>query len=84
VPEDTVVFAREMVPLEIIGPPVRPVPVATEVTVPVPTPEALIVIAPVLAEMAIPDPAVREVTPVLLTYTVPVDGDVEMPTPPRT
>jgi hypothetical protein len=36
-PGVTAVFASDIVPLPIIGPPVKPVPVATEVTVPEPT-----------------------------------------------
>jgi hypothetical protein len=38
VPAVTAVFAKAIVPVVVIGPPVRPVPVATEVTVPEPPP----------------------------------------------
>jgi hypothetical protein len=37
-PGVTAVLAREIVPEEVIGPPVKPVPVEIEVTVPVPPP----------------------------------------------
>ena len=43
VPAVTAVLANEIVPLVVIGPPVKPVPVATEVTVPEPLAEAAIV-----------------------------------------
>jgi hypothetical protein len=33
-PGETAVFARDIVPIEVIGPPVSPVPVAISVTVP--------------------------------------------------
>lgn len=42
VPAVTAVFAKAIVPLVVIGPPVRPVPVATEVTVPVPPDELMV------------------------------------------
>jgi hypothetical protein len=35
-PGDTEVFARAMVPVLVMGPPVRPMPVATDVTEPAP------------------------------------------------
>ena len=37
-PGETAVLARDMVPVVVTGPPVNPVPVATEVTVPDPPP----------------------------------------------
>jgi hypothetical protein len=51
-----------------------------EVTPP-PLPEALIVIAPVLADRLIPVPADRLVTPVLVKVILPVEEDAERPVP---
>jgi hypothetical protein len=45
----TAVFASEIVPEDVIGPPVRPVPVSTSVTVPVPVPPTRRTLRPLLA-----------------------------------
>jgi hypothetical protein len=71
-----------MVPAVVIVPPVKPVPAVTEVTDP--EPEALTVIIPVLALRVTPTPAIKLVTPVLLTTTLPTFGDTAMPVPPVT
>jgi hypothetical protein len=56
-PALTAVLARLIVPVEVIGPPVNPVPVATLVTVPFSGAEMVIDPAPLVIEM--PVPAVR-------------------------
>jgi hypothetical protein len=76
VPGVTLVFAREIVPVVVTGPPVKPVPVATEVTVPEPLAVELIVWlghVPVTVTFvpATNDGAVVPVPP-LLTGSVPV------------
>ena len=73
-------FVRDRVPEVVMGPPVRPVPLLTVVTVPVP-PVAEIVIFPVFVFREMPVPAVRERTPVLVTVTLPVVTFTEMPVP---
>ena len=78
-PAATPVFAREMVPFVVIGPPVSPVPVPTEVTVPVELAE--MVMLPVLPERVTPLPATRLVTPVLVRVTLPVGEETPMPAP---
>ena len=70
-----------IVPLVVIGPPVSPEPVPTEVTVPDPAPMFVIVILPVLASRLIPDPAVKDSTPVLFSVTVPEVPPPERPVP---
>jgi hypothetical protein len=70
-----------MVPLVVMGPPVSPDPVFTEVTVPVPAPVLVIVILPVLAFKLIPDPAVKDNTPVLANVTVLVVPPPDRPVP---
>ena len=72
-----------MVPVVVIGPPVSPAPVAMLVTEPVP-PVELMVTAPVAPERVTPEPAMREVTPELVTTTLPVVGDTVIPVPPVT
>ena len=64
-------------PVVVIVPPVRPVPVATEVTVPVPSPTAFTVTAPVppTGEMVTLVPAMIEVTP----PADPLDAEVKRP-----
>jgi hypothetical protein len=49
--------AMDIVPVLVIGPPVRPVPVATEVTVPDPPPP------PPAAHVTVPEPLVCKVYP---------------------
>jgi hypothetical protein len=55
-PGVTAVFARATVPVVVIGPPVKPVPVPTDVTVPV----------PVTANHDVFDPSVVKTFPLLL------------------
>jgi hypothetical protein len=59
------------------------VPVAILVTLP-PPPEVEIVTVPVEPDRVIPEPGTREVTPVLVTTTLPVVGDTLIPVPPVT
>jgi hypothetical protein len=59
-----------MVPEDVMGPPTRPAPVATEVTVPVDVLAGevfVIVRLPATPEMEMPGPGVREMTPVFVT-----------------
>jgi hypothetical protein len=76
-----------MVPVEVMGPPVRPVPVLIRVTVPGVTGAGFVfdmVRLPPVPEMLIPTPAVRVRTPVLVTVTTPpVFADTKMPDPGR-
>ncbi len=72
-------FARAIVPLVVIGPPVRPRPVVIDVTVPAAADE--IVIAPVLPERETPAPAIRLVTPAFVTVTLPVGPETDIPAP---
>lgn len=58
-PGVTAVFAKSIVPLVVIGPPVKPTPVATEVTVPVPAAIELIVWLGQLPEIVTFDPATK-------------------------
>lgn len=78
--------ARDIVPVLVIGPPTRPVPVETEDTVPM-TEGAGAVLVMVrllpLPETLMPDPAVRVRMPVLAIVTVPIPETTEMPTPGR-
>jgi hypothetical protein len=62
-----------------MGPPVRPGPVLTKVTVP--RDVAVRVIFPVLPEMLIPAPAVRLRTPVFEIVTLPVAPLTPIPDP---
>jgi hypothetical protein len=70
------------VPLVVIGPPVKPEPELIRVTEP-PAEVDEIVTEPVLALMAMPAPATRFVTPVLVTMTFPTPpaGETLMPVP---
>ena len=70
-----------MVPAFVIGPPVNPGPVLTCVTVPVPDPVPVIVIFPVDPLREIPDPAVKERTPVFVRVTVPEVPPPDKPVP---
>jgi hypothetical protein len=70
---------REIDPVEVMGPPARPGPVLTKVTVP--TVVAVTVIFPVLPEMLMPDPAVRLRTPLFVIVTLPVALLTPIPIP---
>jgi len=84
----TVVLERAIVPEVVMGPPVNPVPVLTEVTVPV-TDVAGRVLVMVKEPLRpgvrlIPVPAFNEMTPVLVTVTMPPTlADTKMPAPGR-
>jgi hypothetical protein len=78
----TPVLVRDRVPEVVMGPPVKPVPLFTVVTVPVP-PDAEMVMEPVLADRVIPVPAVMLVTPVLVMVTLPVFPLTEIPVPAK-
>ena len=83
-PGVTAVLAREMVPVVVTGPPVSPVPVATEVTVPVPGAGPLMVTFPVEPLRVMFGPATRERTPVLFRVTEGVEPPPESPVPATT
>jgi hypothetical protein len=68
-----------MIPAELMGPPVSPVPVPTEVTVPLVVVE--MVTAPVAPDTEIPEPAVIPVTPVFVRVMLPVEAEDESPAP---
>jgi hypothetical protein len=76
-----------IVPEDVIGPPDKPVPVLTRVTVPGVTGAGFVfemVRLPPVPEMLIPTPAVRLRMPVLVTVTTPpVFADTKMPDPAR-
>jgi hypothetical protein len=76
-------MARLMVPLVVMGPPVRPAPVLIPVTVPMQLLVLVIVTAPAELEREMPAPAVKAVTPVLLTVTFPVFPLTLMPDPAK-
>jgi hypothetical protein len=68
VPAVTAVFAKAIVPVVVIGPPVRPVPVATEVTVPdPPAVDAIVWLGHV---------------PVIVTFEPATNEGVAVPVPP--
>jgi hypothetical protein len=71
--------ASAIVPETVMMPPVRPVPAVILVTVP--RLVALIVTVPEEPEILIPVPAMRLVTPVLVTVTLPVELLTEIPGP---
>jgi hypothetical protein len=84
-PAVTVVFERAIVPEVVMGPPVSPVPVLTVVTVPVADVAGSVLVMvklPFDPETAIPGPAFSEMTPVLVTVTMPPTlADTKMPEP---
>ena len=85
-PAVTVVLERAIVPEVVMGPPVNPVPVLTEVTVPPAgvAGKVLVIVKEPLAPgvMPIPGPAFSEMTPVLVTVTMPPTlADTKMPEP---
>ena len=82
----TVVLERAIVPDVVMGPPVNPVPVLTEVTVPVAGAAGrmfVIVKEPLRPGVRLmPVPAFKERTPVLVTLTMPPTlADTEIPEP---
>jgi hypothetical protein len=79
VPGVTAVFASAIVPETVIGPPVKPAPVETVVTVPRAIADRVTV--PVPAEAEIPGPGTMLVTPVFEIVTLPVGPDNPMPSP---
>jgi len=87
-PAVTVVSERAIVPEVVMGPPVNPVPVLTEVTVPLTdvAGRVLVIVKEPLRPgvRLMPVPAFRERTPVLVTVTMPPTlADTKMPKPGR-
>ena len=79
---------RAIVPEVVMGPPVNPVPVLTEVTVPLTdvAGRVLVIVKEPLRPgvRLMPVPAFRERTPVLVTVTMPPTlADTKMPEPGR-
>lgn len=78
---------KAIVPAVVIGPPVRPAPVATEVTVPVEALAGAVLVMtrlPPDPEMLMPVLAVIDLIPVLVTVTTPPTfGETKMPLPAR-
>jgi hypothetical protein len=86
VPGATVVLERAIVPEVVMGPPVNPIPVLTVVTVPVADVAGSVLVMvkepPTPPVMPIPGPAFSEMTPVLVTVTMPPTlADTKMPEP---
>jgi hypothetical protein len=79
VPAITDVFAREIVPEVLMGPPCSPVPVKISVTVPVA--RELIITFCGVPDREIPEPAAIVLTPIFETVTLPVAELTEMPLP---